>query len=379
MEPLGDSQVLKYLEKLSIHFDIELISFEKIEDLRDEDKLKKIQQRCSEANINWHCRKYRKGVLVISQLVNILNLVLFPLAVIARTDTSIIHIRSYLPGLCIPLLSLFSHFKLIFDIRGFWADEKHDRLGWNQKSLKYKFFKQLEKYLFKKADAVITLTHGAKKYIKMKFKKDPEKIFVIRTCVDFEEFKPSNESKGNTNLVIGYLGTIDTAYNFDKFLSFIKDIQKYNQQIEVRLLTKATKYEIEPYLDRHGLQDLNISNRYLRREELRDAIVEFDLLAFCLKENFSILASMPTKIGESLACGIPILCNPFNEDITQIIREEGVGEIYDFVEPFSKLRYEALLIKIKSGEISGLCNKFSQKEFSLESGALSYKEIYQNI
>ena len=67
---------------------------------------------------------------------------------------------------------------------------------------------------------------------------------------------------------------------------------------------------------------------------------------------------MPTKIGESLACGIPILCNPFNEDITQIIREEGVGEIYDFVEPFSKLRYEALLIKIKSGEISGLCNKF---------------------
>jgi hypothetical protein len=58
MEPLGDSQVLKYLEKLSIHFDIELISFEKIEDLRDEDKLKKIQQRCSEANINWHCRKY---------------------------------------------------------------------------------------------------------------------------------------------------------------------------------------------------------------------------------------------------------------------------------------------------------------------------------
>ena len=69
----------------------------------------------------------------------------------------------------------------------------------------------------------------------------------------------------------------------------------------------------------------------------------------------------------------------FAKEYIKIIREEGVGEIYDFVEPFSKLRYEALLKKIKSGEISGLCNKFSQKEFSLESGALSYKEIYQNI
>ena len=58
---------------------------------------------------------------------------------------------------------------------------------------------------------------------------------------------------------------------------------------------------------------------------------------------------------------------------------DGVGEIYDFIEPFSQERYEKLLIKIKSNTISDLCNEFSRKEFSLESGALSYKEIYQSI
>ena len=37
LEPLGDSQVLKYLEKLSKKFTITLISYEKINDLRNTD------------------------------------------------------------------------------------------------------------------------------------------------------------------------------------------------------------------------------------------------------------------------------------------------------------------------------------------------------
>ena len=48
-----------------------------------------------------------------------------------------------------PLFKIFFNFKLVFDIRGFWADEKVDRLGWSKNSLKYKFFKALEVKLFK--------------------------------------------------------------------------------------------------------------------------------------------------------------------------------------------------------------------------------------
>ena len=379
MEPLGDSQVLKYLENLALDFQIELISFEKAEDLNDQQKFSHIQKRCSNAGINWHFKKYRKNIFLISQLSNMLNFLLFPLILMARKKIAIVHIRSYMPGLTIPLISLFFNFKFIFDIRGFWADEKHDRLGWSKQSAKYKFFKQLEIYLFRRADAIVTLTNGAKKYIQTKFNKDIRKIFVIRTCVDFQEFQPSKNLKDTQNLVIGYLGTIDTAYNFDSFLALIKDIKKYHQQIEVRLLTKATREDIEPYLIKHNIQDINITNQYLRRDQLRDAIIQFDLLAFCLKENFSILASMPTKIGESLACGIPILCNSFNEDIEQIITSEGVGEIYDFHEALTEKKFNALLLKIKSENISKLCSDFSQKEFSLDSGTLSYKKIYQGI
>jgi len=379
LEPLGDSQVLKYLEKLSANFSIILVSYEKSVDLSNLRKLEEIKSRCKASNIEWKYKKYRQEIFIASQACNILNFIFFPLFVMMRHKISLIHIRSYMPGLCIPLLSIIFRFKFIFDMRGFWADEKHDRLGWKKESAKYIFFKKLEKYLFKRADAVVTLTHGSKKYINQHFKKPLRQIFVIRTCVDFKEFKLPNKPLEKKGLVIGYLGTIDTAYDFDKFLLLIKDLRKYNDSMEIHFLTKASRSQIEPYLIKNGLGDLKYSNQYLGRDELSEAIVKFDILAFCLKSNFSILASMPTKIGESLACGIPILCNPFNEDIVQIIEHGRVGEIYDFIEPFSQERYEKLLIKIKSNTISDLCNEFSRKEFSLESGALSYKEIYQSI
>lgn len=379
LEPLGDSQVLKYLEKLSANFSIILVSYEKSVDLSNLRKLEEIKSRCKASNIEWKYKKYRQEIFIASQAYNILNFIFFPLFVMMRHKISLIHIRSYMPGLCIPLLSIIFRFKFIFDMRGFWADEKHDRLGWKKESAKYIFFKKLEKYLLKRADAIVTLTHGSKKYINQHFKKPLRQIFVIRTCVDFKEFKLPNKPLEKNGLVIGYLGTIDTAYDFDKFLLLIKDLRKYNDSMEIHFLTKASRSQIEPYLIKNGLADLKYSNQYLGRDELSEAIVKFDILAFCLKSNFSILASMPTKIGESLACGIPILCNPFNEDIVQIIEHGRVGEIYDFIEPFSKKRYEKLLVKIKSNTISDLCNEFSRKEFSLESGALSYKEIYQSI
>ena len=126
LEPLGDSQVLKYLEKLSEQFNITLISYEKKNDLKEIEKLQQIQARCEGHNICWNYKPYRQGKFIISHAINVLNFVFFPILLMWKNKYSIVHIRSYMPGLSIPLLSLIFNFKLLFDIRGFWADEKVD-------------------------------------------------------------------------------------------------------------------------------------------------------------------------------------------------------------------------------------------------------------
>ena len=64
---------------------------------------------------------------------------------------------------------------------------------------------------------------------------------------------------------------------------------------------------------------------YALREELNKEINSFDLVIFHLKENYSVIASMPTKVGEALSCGKPINCNTFNGDISELIKNNNIG------------------------------------------------------
>ena len=63
-----------------------------------------------------------------------------------------------MPGLIALPLKIFFRNKLIFDIRGFWPEEKVDRAGWSKKGFLYKFFKYLERKIINSSDAVIALT-----------------------------------------------------------------------------------------------------------------------------------------------------------------------------------------------------------------------------
>ena len=54
LEPLGQSQVLAYLERLARDYQVHLISFEKKGDETDSARLKRLRDRISAAGISWH-------------------------------------------------------------------------------------------------------------------------------------------------------------------------------------------------------------------------------------------------------------------------------------------------------------------------------------
>jgi len=383
LEPLGNSQVLKYLECLSEEFDITLISFEKENGSIQSKDFLRMQKHCKEKNISWRPQKYRIGLGPISSIINLLNITFLPFLEMLFKRHQIIHIRSYMPGLAMPFLKIWFNFKLIFDIRGFWADEKVDRLGWKTSSIKYKFFKSLEFSLFKNADMVVTLTKSSKNFIEKNFNKPSTQVKVIRTCVDFNEFNMADRKLYSYNssqeLVIGYLGSIDTAYDFNAFLKFIKSLVSRNLKIKLKILSNTTKDRISSYLKGNGLEDISNDVVFLKRNELSNAISQFNLLGFALKESFSLIASMPTKIAESLACGTPIICNNFNSDIEEMISNNEIGLLYDFSKPLTEKSYQKLISLLQNTSTAETCFSFSQKYFSLNGGVEIYRKIYNSL
>jgi len=380
MEPLGYSQVFKYLEGLSRNYTINLISFEKKTDLTNLKRLNILIKKCDSYDICWHRFKYRSGFFGLGKLINIGNLILAPIYIFITKKVCLVHIRSYMPGVVIPILKALFRFKLIFDMRGFWADEKHDRMHWSKKSLKYKFFKRLESYLINVSDHIVTLTSSSKNIITQNFNITPASIEVIPTCVDFKEFKRVEGLSNHGSMIIGYLGSVDTAYDFSKFCFLVSQLQsRLGDSIHLKVLTNQSYDHVLKLIPQKLVPKIELEVKFVEREKLSLEISSFDLLGFYLNENFSINASMPTKIAETLACGIPIVCNGFNGDIKNILEKNDVGLIYDFNNDITEEQLERLIYLIKQPNTASRCFEIAEKYFSLEKGTAMYLNIYSRL
>ena len=75
MEPLGQSQVLRYLIGLSKDFNSTIISFEKKNDIKNTSLKTSIQSQCDASNINWVAKKYTNFFGPFSLVIDILKMI----------------------------------------------------------------------------------------------------------------------------------------------------------------------------------------------------------------------------------------------------------------------------------------------------------------
>ena len=184
MDPLGQSQVLPYLEDLSKKgMKFYLISLEKA---RDKEEIKKLKIKLKNLEINWYKLKYFK-CYSLGMAFNILQSFLLSFSLIILKRIKIVHARAYTPLFSVLLLKKLFNLSLIFDMRGFWPEELVDSGRIKEKSIYYKILKFLEKKSILLSDKIITLTPESKEIIEEKFKaKDVE---WMPTCVDENKFK----------------------------------------------------------------------------------------------------------------------------------------------------------------------------------------------
>ena len=117
--------------------------------------------------------KFKYKTLICKICIDI-KMLIFSLKLVKKHKIKIIHCRSYIPGIIAYYLKKFTGVKYIFDIRGFWFDEKKDAnlIG----AILYKTLKLIEKKLYINADFVITLSKKSINHINQNFKIKKEKV-----------------------------------------------------------------------------------------------------------------------------------------------------------------------------------------------------------
>jgi glycosyltransferase involved in cell wall biosynthesis len=93
----------------------------------------------------------------------------------------------------------------------------------------------------------------------------------------------------------------------------------------------------------------------------------------------SLTAAMPTKIGEFLACGRPIVVNKGLGDMDQFINEFNAGVILDGSSE-NLTKAASRLIDLNSDpETPQRCRALAEKYFSMEVGARKYLDLYSQM
>ena len=118
--------------------------------------------------------------------------------------------------------------RYVFDMRGFWADERVDGGLWSGKSVLFRVAKWFEPRFLLGADHVVSLTHKAVDIMRgfAYLQGRIPKFTVIPTCANLRLFSPSPNRARNKNFVLGYVGTVGTWYMFDKVVVTVVNLMR---------------------------------------------------------------------------------------------------------------------------------------------------------
>jgi glycosyltransferase involved in cell wall biosynthesis len=394
-DPLGQSQVLPYLIGLSEKgYDIHLISCDK-KNLFEKHH-QKIQKLADKGNIKWYPVEYSTSPSVLGKINNLKKIKKTALDIFKNHKIEIVHCRSYMAGkVGLDLKKKFG-VKFLFDMRGFWPDERVDGKVWNLNKVKdkliYSYFKNLEKKLLKAADEIVSLTENGKKYLSEEFSQKVDKniITVIPCCADLNHFNIKNIDAekvlslkkelniGDNEIVISYLGSLGTWYMVDEMLDFFKTLNKKIPNTKFLFITKDDKEEILKLCDLKGIERNKIVITPAEREDLPSILSLSKISIFFILPMFSKRASSPTKMGEILSLGIPLIANRGVGDVDYIIEDTNCGYIIDKMnEEHFNIAIDNLKNTIELPKEN--LYRAAQKYYDLQSGIEKYEKIYQKL
>ncbi len=394
-DSLGQSQVIPYLIELSkTGLEFHIISAEKPSNFQANKS--QISALLKAHNIHWHPVQYTKKPPLISTMKDIRAMKNLAIKLHKTHQFHATHCRSYISAFVGMALKKKFHVPFLFDMRGFYADERVDGGLWNQSNpvyrQVYKFFKRKEKVFMNTCDQLISLTENGKQCIaSWEFEHlKTDDITVIPCCADLDHFNPKKvnptqrkEIQSSLNLsdddfVLSYLGSIGTWYLPEEMLDFFAVLLKNRPESKFLILTRDNPDSMREMAKQKSIPEEKLIFRPASRDEVPALISLSDLSIFFIKPVFSKKASSPTKLAELLGMGVPVICNGNVGDIDNIIEKYQTGLV---IREFDTETYQKVvdklpeILQIDSQHLRSVADEY----FSLTVGTKSYQKAYAKI
>jgi glycosyltransferase involved in cell wall biosynthesis len=393
-DPLGQSQVIPYLQGLSRHdYQLFLLSCEKKEVVAQHTPA--VQKMLEGYNIQWVPLTYTKKPPVFSTLKDIIKLKKAAKQLHKQHGIDMVHTRPGVPALVGLWLKKKFGIKFLNDIREFYADSRVEGGMWNLKNPLYKtvynYFKRKEAEQVKESDGLVCLTYAAEKIIRQWPEYRPGlPLEVIPCSADLDLFNPLSIDQqkkqalkkevgiNEGDFIVSYLGSIGGWYLTSEMLQFCKIVSDKKPTVKFLFISPHRHEEIIAAAKHFEIPPEKVITKKAGRQEVPLLLSLSDFSVFFIKSCYSKQSSSPTKHGEIMAMGIPLITNSGVGDVEEIVTKYHSGMI---IHKFDETEMKAAAEKIAANETfdKDEIRKGAEEFYSLASAIEKYVRIYNSI
>jgi len=380
--PLVQSQVLAYLRGLAAKgWGFRLVTLETGRSqgwlaARAQELVQSLESTPAAGKIQWHPVVVPAQLARLGTVTRLWAMRRHVRAILQRHPLALVHARSYLPGWVAAKVCSPAGVPWLFDTRGFWVDEKVDKGGLKAGGPVYSILKRMERKLYRQADAVVMLAEAgvqaAKKHTLL-----PEytPVRVIPTCVDINRFRPAPGDPKKRLLCVGSVGP---GYLGKEVFRLFALMQRLFPEYDCELCTRSDRRLIER-LQRESGVDVRRLRVFSRPHAGMSELLSAGGIGVSLIEpHASKQASCPTKVGEYLACGMPVIYNPGIGDMDTVLDAGQVAvRCSDFSQAGLENTVRQAVALFESPHTQRQCRQLAQDYFSLDRGVDSYDGLYR--
>ncbi|MFX4153514.1 glycosyltransferase [Aliarcobacter butzleri] len=280
-----------------------------------------------------------------------------------------VHARNHLSAVTAVIIKkLFKNIKILSDFRGLYAEEGVILGRWKYDSLRFKFWKYIEKVICKNSDVVTTISHNMTQYISETY--NVTNAHFVPAIVDTNKFYFSSHLREKfreennilkDEVVFIYIGSFGLWHDVPNFYKYIEEyLTNFNiEKYRVYILSNINEKHHKNLHDKHktiiSSVQPNMVNKYLCGADI-------GILPGTEKEGreFDMMykTMISSKLEEYLCTGLKVIVNQRIEEVCEMIS-------MDFSE------YPIIQDNLTREQIS---NKY-QKIFS----AKNIKELYKKL
>jgi glycosyltransferase involved in cell wall biosynthesis len=394
LDPLGQTQVLPYLRELAkkgIRFT--LLSFERAGAFEPAGaaKCEELRRELKTQGIDWHWLRYHQRPSLPATIYDVLAGIRKAASLVQRKRIEMVHARGHIPATIALALKKRFGIGMIFDLRGLMAEEYVDAEHWREGSLPYRITKAAERRILGATDAVVTLTEKIWPIIR-----DWEGLRgralhheVIPCCVDTARFRFSGEERARRRAELGladqftivYSGSLDGWYLTEKMADFFASVVRRDPKAHLLWLTTGSHDRVRGLMSSRNIEKSNFSVLSVAAADVPSYLAAADAGLSFIKRCVSKVASSPTKNGEYLACGLPVIINEGIGDSDALIDEWQAGVL---IEEFNEQEYDAAAREIaamaSAPNARAKTRRIAEQLFHLETvGGERYASLYKRI